>query len=46
MDREVVVSLDNDYFVTIFEQSDDMTEDDFYEAVVDYVLRNIQIEIR
>jgi predicted NUDIX family phosphoesterase len=43
--REVRIILDNDEMITEFDQGD-MSEDEFYEAVVDYVLRNIQIEVR
>ena len=41
--REVVVRLDNDYFVTEFPQ-ENMSEDEFIEAVIEYVMSNIQIE--
>ena len=43
--RKVRIIIDNDEMITEFDQ-DDMSEDEFYEAVVDYVLRNIQIEVR
>ena len=43
--REVRIILDNDEMITEFDQGD-MIEEEFYEAVVDYVLRNIQIEVR
>lgn len=42
--REVKVILDDDEMTTIFDQGD-MSEDEFYEAVIDYVLRNIQVEV-
>lgn len=42
--REVKIILDNDEIVTEFDQGD-MSEDEFYEAVIDYVLRNIQVEV-
>ena len=43
--REVVISLDGDYFVTEFDQGD-MPEEEFIEEVIDYVMRNIQIEVK
>ena len=42
--REVKIILDNDEMVTEFDQGD-MSEDEFYEVIIDYVLRNIQVEI-
>ena len=42
--REVEVRLDDEYFVTEFDQGN-MDEDEFIEAVIDYVMRNIQINI-
>jgi len=42
--REVKIILDNDEIVTEFDQGD-MSEDEFYETVIDYVLRNIQVEV-
>ena len=42
--REVRITLDNDEIVTEFDQGD-MSEDEFYEVVIDYVLRNIQVEV-
>lgn len=42
--REVKIILDNDEMTTVFDQGD-MSEDEFYEAVIDYVLRNIQVEV-
>jgi predicted NUDIX family phosphoesterase len=42
--REVKIILDNDEIVTEFDQGD-MSEDEFYETVIDYVLTNIQVEV-
>ena len=42
--REVKIILDNDEMVTEFDQGD-MSEDEFYEVVIDYVLRNIQVGV-
>ena len=42
--REVKIILDNDEMTTEFDQGD-MSEDEFYEAVIDYVLTNIQVEV-
>ena len=41
--REITVRLDNDYFVTEIDQGS-MSEDEFIEAVIEYVMSNIQIE--
>jgi predicted NUDIX family phosphoesterase len=42
--REVKIILDNDEIVTEFDQGD-MSEDEFYEAVIYYVMCNIQVEV-
>lgn len=42
--REVKIILDNDEIVTEFDQGD-MSEDEFIEAVIEYVMANIQIEV-
>lgn len=42
--REVKIILDNDEIVTEFDQGD-MSEDEFIETVIEYVMTNIQVEI-
>lgn len=42
--RRVKIILDGDEFVTEFDQGD-MSEDEFIEAVIEYVMCNIQVEI-
>lgn len=42
--REVRVTLDNDEIVTEFDQGD-MSEDEFIETVIEYVMCNIQVEV-
>lgn len=42
--REVKIILDNDEIVTEFDQGD-MIEDEFIEAVIEYVMANIQVEV-
>ena len=42
--REVKIILDDDEIVTEFDQCD-MSEDEFYEAVIYYVMCNIQVEV-
>lgn len=42
--REVRITLDNDEIVTEFDQGD-MSEDEFIEAVIEYVMTNIQVEV-
>ena len=42
--REVKIILDNDEIVAEFDQGD-MSEDEFYEAVIYYVMCNIQVEV-
>lgn len=42
--REVKITLDNDEIVTEFDQGA-MSEDEFIEAVIEYVMCNIQVEV-
>ena len=42
--REVKIILDNDEIVTEFDQGD-MSEDEFIETVIEYVMSNIQVEV-
>lgn len=42
--REVKIILDNDEIVTEFDQGA-MSESEFYETVIEYVMSNIQVEI-
>lgn len=42
--REVKIILDNDEIVTEFDQGD-MSEDEFIETVIEYVMTNIQVEV-
>lgn len=42
--REVKVILDNDEITTEFDQGN-MSEDEFIEAVIEYVMCNIQVEV-
>ena len=42
--REVRIILDNDEIVTEFDQGD-MSEDEFIETVINYVLSNISVEV-
>lgn len=42
--REVKIILDNDEIVTEFDQGD-MSEDEFIETVIEYVMNNIQVEV-
>ena len=42
--REVRVILDNDEITTEFDQGN-MSEDEFIEAVIEYVMCNIQVEV-
>ena len=42
--REVKIMLDNDEIVTEFDQGD-MSEDEFIETVIEYVMTNIQVEV-
>ena len=42
--REVKIILDNDEIVTEFDQGD-MSEDEFIEAIIEYVMTNIQVEV-
>lgn len=44
-ERIVEVSLDEFMFSFEVEQPDEMTEDEFYEYVIDYVLCNIKVEV-
>lgn len=45
MDRTVVISIDGDVLEFELEQPDDVSEDDFFSMVCDYVMDNIKIEI-
>ena len=42
--REVVIRLDDDSMTVEFDQGT-MTEDEFTEVVIEYVMNNIQIEV-
>ena len=42
--REIKIILDNDEIVTEFDQGD-MSEDEFIETVIEYVMSNIQVEV-
>ena len=42
--REVKVILDNNEITTEFDQGS-MSEDEFIEAVIEYVMCNIQVEV-
>ena len=42
--RKVKITLDGDEFVTEFDQGE-MSEDEFIEAVIEYVMCNIQVEV-
>lgn len=42
--REVKIILDNDEIVTEFDQGD-MSEDEFIETIIEYVMSNIQVEV-
>ena len=42
--REVKVILDNDEITTEFDQGN-MSEDEFIEAVIEYVMCNIQVDV-
>ena len=42
--REIFIKLDNEYMIMDVDQGD-MSEVEFEEMIVDYVLSNIQIEI-
>ncbi len=42
--REVKIILDNDEIVTEFDQGD-MSEDEFIETIIEYVMTNIQVEV-
>ncbi len=42
--REVKIILDNDEIVTEFDQGD-MSEAEFIETVIEYVMTNIQVEV-
>ena len=43
-ERAVDVGIDGEYITLYFNQGD-MTEDEFFEVVCDYVYSNLQIEI-
>ena len=44
MDRTVVISIDGDVLEFELEQPDDVSEDDFFLIVCDYVMDNIKID--
>jgi len=43
-ERIVEIEIDSSYMEILLDQGD-MSEDEFYEYAVDYVLRNINIEV-
>lgn len=43
--REVIISVDYEFMTIEFDQGA-MSEDEFIEAVTNYILSNIQIEVR
>ena len=45
MERTVIVWIGNDGMEIDFEDNESLNEDEFYEAVVNYVYDNISVEI-